>query len=344
MSIDLSSVSKKILIAIIIVVVVIVASFGVVQLTRKSAPQPLKEVAFSLDYVVSGRDVPFYAALENGYYEREGLHVTINSGQGSSQTALLVDQGKIDIGIVDSGSFIIGAAQGEHIKAVMAYSDYSSAAIVSLKPLNTPKDLEGLTFGTAPSDSSRIQIRVLMQLHGANYSLLKYVAVDPAVKNTQFLQGKIDVISAFLDDSVVVFQQQYPNQKFYVLAFSNWMPLYGHFIIANPAYIQQNPDVISAFVKGTIEGVRYSIMHPEEATQAMIKYSPVLKSNLMVAEWQAHIPLKETLDAKNNYGHIDPKKFEESASLMLKGFGISTTVDMGNVYTNQFIPNNLALP
>ena len=44
----------------------------------------LKDITFSLDFIVLGRHAPWYVALAKGYYKEEGLNVKIIPGKGSA--------------------------------------------------------------------------------------------------------------------------------------------------------------------------------------------------------------------------------------------------------------------
>lgn len=76
--------------------------------TEKQTKQPtekeptkviLNEVAHSIFYA------PMYAAIENGYFEDEGLDITLNTGFGADKTMTAVLSGEADIGFMGIRSF-----------------------------------------------------------------------------------------------------------------------------------------------------------------------------------------------------------------------------------------------
>ena len=77
------------------------------QPTEKEATKViLNEVAHSIFYA------PMYAAIENGYFEDEGLDVTIITGFGADKTMTAVLSGEADIGFMGSEASIYTYNEG----------------------------------------------------------------------------------------------------------------------------------------------------------------------------------------------------------------------------------------
>ena len=66
----------------------------------------LNEVAHSIFYA------PMYAAIENGYFEKEGLDVTLITGFGADKTMTAVLSGEADIGFMGSEASIYTYNEG----------------------------------------------------------------------------------------------------------------------------------------------------------------------------------------------------------------------------------------
>lgn len=77
------------------------------QPTEKEATKViLNEVAHSIFYA------PMYAAIENGYFEDEGLDITLNTGFGADKTMTAVLSGEADIGFMGSEASIYTYNEG----------------------------------------------------------------------------------------------------------------------------------------------------------------------------------------------------------------------------------------
>ncbi|MFX9023889.1 ABC transporter substrate-binding protein, partial [Acinetobacter baumannii] len=59
------------------------------------------KIKFTLDWVFQGPTSPFLVADQKGYYQAEGLEVTLDSGQGSAGALQRVATGAYDMGFAD---------------------------------------------------------------------------------------------------------------------------------------------------------------------------------------------------------------------------------------------------
>src|SRR5215475_5585213 len=96
---------------------VLAAGASVPLAAQPAAPTPIK-VAFSLDFIPLGRHAPWYAALAEGYFAKEGLDVSIIPAQGTAQVVQAVEAGTAQIGFVDVPSVVIARANGSKLKMV----------------------------------------------------------------------------------------------------------------------------------------------------------------------------------------------------------------------------------
>src|SRR5918911_5140594 len=112
---------------------------------------PPVKVTFSLDFIPLGRHAPWYAALAEGYFNEEGLDVSIVPAQGTAQAVQAVESGTANIGFVDVPSVVIARANGSKIKVLAVNYVKAPYAIFSLSTggnVTEPKQLEGLTLGS----------------------------------------------------------------------------------------------------------------------------------------------------------------------------------------------------
>jgi NitT/TauT family transport system substrate-binding protein len=70
----------------------------------------MTDIKFTLGWKTQGSDAPFLVALNEGYFEEEGLNVTIDQGEGSAATVTRVMSGAYDAGFGDINAIIQNAA------------------------------------------------------------------------------------------------------------------------------------------------------------------------------------------------------------------------------------------
>src|SRR3546814_20757844 len=78
----------------------------------------LTPVTMQLDWVLAGPNAGFMIAKEKGFYEEEGLDVTINQGKGSGNTAQLVASKAVDFGFSDGYVVANSISKGADITMV----------------------------------------------------------------------------------------------------------------------------------------------------------------------------------------------------------------------------------
>src|SRR4051794_11554302 len=81
---------------------------------------PLTKVSFRLAWVYDMAEVGVFVAKKEGYFEREGLDVTIEQGGFGLDPIKLVAAGSNDFGIGGAGNLLLGRMQGVPVVAVAA--------------------------------------------------------------------------------------------------------------------------------------------------------------------------------------------------------------------------------
>ena len=86
--------------------------FGCSEKTDGLTPVTLNEVAHSIFYA------PMYVAIENGYFEDEGIELTLVTGFGADKTMTAVISGEADIGFMGSEASIYTYNEGANDSVV----------------------------------------------------------------------------------------------------------------------------------------------------------------------------------------------------------------------------------
>src|SRR5215510_11020625 len=110
-----------------------IASIAVAAAINGAAAQtPIK---FSLDFKFEGPSAPFLVGIDRGYYQAEGLNVTIDSSAGALEPITRVASGTYDMGFGDINSLIKFRDQNPSapIKAVFMVYNRPPFSIVTRK-------------------------------------------------------------------------------------------------------------------------------------------------------------------------------------------------------------------
>jgi NitT/TauT family transport system substrate-binding protein len=117
------------------------------------------------------------------------------------------------------------------------------------------------------------------------------------------------------------------------------LDIYGSALIVKHEDVKRRPDVVRAYVEGTMEGLRYAHAHQEEALHILLKRKPELNRDL------AQIQLKNALEevflpkesVESGYGYMMPQVIKRSVHITNEFFDVARPVAVHEVYTNEFI-------
>ncbi len=219
-------------------------------------------VKFSLDWRFEGPSAPFLWALEKGYYKAEGLDVTIDAGNGSTEAINRVASGTYDMGFGDINSLIRYRDKKENppLKAVAMIYNAPPFAIVSLSKhgIVKPKDLEGKTLGAPAADGAFALWKAFAAINKIDESKVKIENVGFPVREPMLVEGKVQAITGFSFSSYINLRSRgVPQDGVNVMLMrEHGLALYGNAIFVNPAFAQKNPKAVAGFVKATLRAVK----------------------------------------------------------------------------------------
>jgi NitT/TauT family transport system substrate-binding protein len=303
------------------------------------------KVVFSLDFIPLGRHAPWYAALAEGYFAKEGLDVSIIPAQGTAQVIQAVEAGAADIGFVDVPSVVIARASGAHIKMVAV--DYVKApyAIFSLANganVTQPRQLEGLNLGSGAGSFTPKIIQGFMTQQGLDPAKLTISNVAPPARAATLLAGQIPAIEFFVMSKPGLeagARASNTELRTFLLA-DHGLDLYSNGIVTTDAYLAKNPDVVKRFVRAALQGWKFAIAAPDKAAADQIRYVPTLKAEVIRAELAIVADLAVTPDTKKNgLGWFDPAKMKRSVDFVTKYVGVTGPAPAAtDVYASGFLP------
>lgn len=242
----------------------------------------LNEVAHSIFYA------PMYVAIENGYFEEEGLDLQLTTGFGADKTMTALLSGEADIGFMGPESTIYTYQQGNTDYAVnfAQLTQRAGNFLVSREKIDhfdwemlRGKDLIGGRKGGMP----QMILEYVLKLKGIDpkkdVNLVQNI--DFANTSGAFLGGTGDFTVEFEPQASLIEDQG----AGYVVASlgveSGYVP-YTCFS-AKKSYIESNPEIIQAFTNAIQKGMDYCSQHDaEEIAKVIAPQFPDTEEKLLV--------------------------------------------------------------
>lgn len=230
----------------------------------------LNEVAHSVFYA------PMYVALEEGYFEEEGLAVELVTGFGADKTMTALLSGEADIGFMGPESTIYTYQGGMEDYAVN-FAQLTQRAGNFLVGRENESDfsfenLKGkVVLGGRAGGMPQMVFEYILKQYGIDpqKDLTIDQSIDFGATAAAFAGGQGDYTIEFEPHATSLEQ----GGKGYVLASlgeeSGYIP-YTSFS-ARKSFIEENPEIIEKFVGGLQKGMAYVNSHTPEEVAASIK-------------------------------------------------------------------------
>lgn len=296
-------------------------------------------VSLRLNWYLGGLHVPFYYGKDQGFYEEEGIDLTINEGRGSANTTQVVAAGSDTFGLADSSSLITLASKGGEIKSVMSVLNSTGFSVVSLAEtgIRAPKDLEGKSLAVSPGDPLRELFQAVAAANDVDISTINFVQVDPAAKVVTVLEGRADALLGGADDQY--FLIKYQGQEPHALRFADHgANIVGMTILTTTGLIEDNPDLVGRFVRASVRSWEAAKENPEAAVDAALKVKSDLNRQSMLDQLMVDIELLESPASKGRIGWGAEEDWTRTIELLKKYRGLETDQDWTAFHTNEFVP------
>ena len=240
------------------------------QKTETGTNVTLNEVAHSVFYA------PMYVALEEGYFQEEGLNVTLVTGFGADKTMTALLSGEADIGFMGPETTIYTYQGGMEDYAVnfAQLTQRAGNFLVGREPEEdfSFEDLKGkVVLGGRAGGMPEMVFEYILKQYGIDpkRDLTIDQSIDFGSTAAAFSGGQGEYTVEFEPHATSLEQKG----DGYVLASlgkeSGYVP-YTAFS-AKKSYIETNPQIIEAFTKSLQKGMEYVNSHTAEEIATVIK-------------------------------------------------------------------------
>lgn len=307
-----------------------------------SAQTPIK---FALDWRFEGPAAPYFVALDKGYYKAEGLDVTIDTGNGSTEAINRAASGAYQFVFGDINTLVRFRDKPENKKLKMVLMVYNAPpfAIVSLKKggISKPKDLEGKTLGAPAADGAYAQWPAFVKKNGIDVSKVKIENVGFPVREPMLVEGKVDAITGFSFSSYMNLRGRgIAQDDINVMLMRNLgLELYGNGIIVDSEYAAKNPKIVQGFIRATIKGWQETIRDPKASMASLMKRNNILNDG------QEFVRLKMAIDQNvmtpevvaNGFGGVDAKRLTRSIDQIGEGFKYTNKPKADDIFDSAYL-------
>jgi NitT/TauT family transport system substrate-binding protein len=301
-----------------------------------------EKVSMRFQWKVGSEHAGFIVAKEKGFYQQEGLDVTLKEGMGLGSTGVLKLLGAKEetFGLVALNTSLKGVVNGVPVMQVMVIQLTSNGIL--LRPdsgIKTPQDLIGKSIAGSGSGVSDIFIAFL-GINNVPVDQVKYVAGGSAYLQTMVTGKTHGALANVLNDMNEV--KKMGMKEVNSLLFTDWgVPPDSYAVAVHTDTIGQNPEMIRKFVRASLKGIKAMLANVEEAADISKKHFPMVDRDGLLANLRNLKAFEKKL-IPETLGWQDPKAVEGIRDMAAKYDKLPQAKDMppSKFFTNDFLPKN----
>lgn len=292
----------------------------------------LAEVAHTIFYA------PQYLAINNGYFEEEGLKINLILTSGADAVMSAVLSGDADIGFsgTEATIYVYNGGEKDYIKTFAGLTQKDGSFLVSRKKYDnfTLEDLKGKTIiggriGGMP------EMTFEWALRQNNIDPKKDVNIDTSIAFSAmegaFIGGTGDFVTLFEPNALSVEKNGYGYVVAYIGELGGNVPYTAY--NARTSYIENNKDIIKKFTKAINKGLEFVKNNSEEKiAECIIDFFPDTSMNDLIKIVKRY---KEGNAWKENIT-INEEEFKHIQDIMKASNELDNYVEYNKLIFNEF--------
>ncbi|MFE7711764.1 ABC transporter substrate-binding protein [Streptomyces sp. NPDC057486] len=246
----------------------------------------LDKVTLTLNWYPYGEHAPFYYGKQQKIFEKHGIDLTIQAGQGSQKTVQATAAGQTDFGWADTPALLAAVDQGVQVKSLGVFLQTTPASVQSFdaKGIGSPADLKGKTIAGTAGDALSKTFPIFLKKNNIDESEVKVQNTDPAGKIAAVISGKTDGLLGYASDQGPTMQEKAKKPVSYLRFSENGLNFYSNGLLAGQKLLASRSELAGRMVQAVSEAWAAAAKAPEPAVAAMDGASEQLPPKTVLAE------------------------------------------------------------
>ncbi|MFG2561108.1 ABC transporter substrate-binding protein [Streptomyces sp. NPDC048496] len=246
----------------------------------------LDKVTLTLNWYPYGEHAPFYYGKQQKIFEKHGIDLTIQAGQGSQKTVQATAAGQTDFGWADTPALLAAVDQGVQVKSLGVFLQTTPASVQSFdsKGIGSPADLKGRTIAGTAGDALSKTFPIFLKKNNIDASEVKVQNTDPAGKIAAVISGKTDGLLGYASDQGPTMQEKAKKTVSYLRFSENGLNFYSNGLLAGQKLLASRSELAGRMVQAVSEAWAAAAKAPEPAVAAMDGASEQLPPKTVLAE------------------------------------------------------------
>lgn len=241
-----------------------------VALATFAAAAPPEHVTLQLKWTHQFQFAGYYAALEKGFYEREGLEVTLVEGGPGTSPAAELASGRAQYA-VDGPNMLLEYLKGEPVAVLAAVFQHSPVALMAYSGsgIHTLADLAGKKIDYPGMITA--EVRAMFLENGLDPPAPSLPGGDPL---NELVSGSVDAVGVYLTNEPFLFHLR-GEPVVLIRPRAHGIDFYGDCLFASRYELDTYPDRAERFLSASLKGWAYAMEHQDEMAQIIKRhYAP----------------------------------------------------------------------
>ena len=315
---------------------------GVVSLAGIAGAQDLRPVTFAQPSPSAINSFPVFVAIGEGFFEDEGLDVSVESVNGSAAVLQALSSGQAQFGRPGPGPVLNARARGVDVVFIYNVAARSNFGILVQDdaPYQAPEDLKGEVVGVGTADGAEVSFARAV-LNGAGMTEnedFEFLTVgDGGPATAAFMRDEVAAYAASTADGAIMSQRGLVMRD---ITPDEHLSLFGNGLATMRETIENDPELVQSFVTAFKRGHEFALDDANrEAVLAHLKAGMPQESedaefaeSLFVAVRSKTIPV----DDSEPLGYQSPAAWERWHEIVADELA-EPIDDLEAAYTNEFV-------
>ena len=302
------------------------------------------KVHLQTDWIPSGEHAMYFGGWTKGFWEEQGIDITITRGYGSGDTVTKIAGGAADFGIADIGALITARARtGVPVKQIMQTYTHSPHSLFVLKSsgITTFQGLEDKKIGITPGNSHRVYFPKVAERAGTDPSKIIWSNSDASAMAALLISKKIDAAPFF------AMHHYYQNkaamragEEIVVLPFvETGFAIYATGLVARDDMIEENPDLVRRFLVANRNAMEWARDNREEACTLHVERVPEVAHDDCMGSLNATMTFVfNDHSSATGLGRHDPARLAFTYEVVADAQDLPGDWDYSQVVDHRFVP------
>jgi ABC-type nitrate/sulfonate/bicarbonate transport system substrate-binding protein len=292
-----------------------------------------------LDWTPNTNHTGLFVAYDKGWFEEEGLHVTITQPPEDNALILLAS-GRAEFAISFQewlGPAIARERDSLPITAVAGIISHNTSGIMTLKEsgIQRPADLTGRRFASWDIPIVTEIMRYIIEKDGGDFNTVSMIP-NFATDAFSALQTDVDAIWIYYAWDGIAAEVQGVDINYIDLGtFDSLLDFYTPILVTNTRWAANNPETVKKFMAAASRGYYFAMENPEEAAEILLRRAPELDRALVMRS-QKYLASRYQGSA-NRWGEIDPERWGGFYQWMYERELLEVNIGSGG-FTNEYLP------